>query len=129
MKKVLKNISEQFGLHNIVNFTNREDAMSDLMLTDIADYKRPSKLAPLASKDLCSILLDGQPVNSTKYQKILKRKFTPQWKNLILADIARETWDIVFQAHDVNDKVDDHSIILLITSSINTAPSAYQNQI
>ena len=69
----VKNISEQFGLHNIVNFTTREDAMLDLMLTDIADYKTPSKLAPLASNDHCCILLDGQPVKSTKYSKILRR--------------------------------------------------------
>ena len=80
--------------------------MLDLMLTDIADYKTPSKLAPLASNDHCCILLDGQPVKSTKYSKILRRKFTPQLENLILADIARKTWDTVFQAHDVNDKVD-----------------------
>ena len=36
-EKDFKHISEQFGLHKILNFTTREDAMLDLMLTDIAD--------------------------------------------------------------------------------------------
>ena len=56
----VKNISEQFGLRNIVNFSTRGDAMLDLMLTDMEDYKTPTKLAPLASNDHCCILLRSE---------------------------------------------------------------------
>ena len=101
----LTNIKQQFGLRNIVNFNTRQDALLDLILTDIPDYKDPVQLAPLANNDHCCIILDGQPVKSTKYTKIMRRKFTPQRKNLILADIARENWDSVVTASTVHEKV------------------------
>ena len=100
------NIKQQFGLQNLVNFNTRQDAILDLMLTDISDYKNPMQLAPLANNDHCCIILDGQPVKSTRYTKIMRRKFTPQRKNLILADIAIEKWELVINAPNVHDKVD-----------------------
>ena len=102
----LTNIKQQFGLRNIVNFNTRQDALLDLILTDIPDYKDPVQLAPLANNDHCCIILDGQPVKSTRYTKIMRRKFTPQRKNLILADIAMEKWESVINAPNVHDKVD-----------------------
>lgn len=51
--------------------------MLDLLLTDITEYKTATKLASTSNNDHCCILLDGQPIKSTCYTKIMKRKITP----------------------------------------------------
>lgn len=49
----VKDMCEQFGLRDLVNFSTRGDAKLDLVLTDIEEYSDPTKLAPIAHNDHC----------------------------------------------------------------------------
>lgn len=53
-------ISEQFGLNDMVNLSTRFDNKLDL--TDINEYQPAHKLAPVADDDHCCILVKAREV-------------------------------------------------------------------
>ena len=99
------NNNRQFGLSNVVNFNTREDAMLDLILTDISSYKSCENLAPIANNDHCCILLRGEGNLPSCYVKKQKRLVTHPRKLMVLKDLAEQSWSSVLNAQDINSKV------------------------
>lgn len=113
----MENLCQQFGLRDLVNFTTREDAKLDLVLTDVAEYGSPTKLAPISNNDHCCILLNGVQYHHSNYTNVKRRLVTPERKKDLLADLASISWDTVLNANCINDKVQHfHQII---TSLLN----------
>ena len=48
-KLPINNLCQQFGLHDLVDFTTRKNANLDLVLTAAAEYKNARKLITLRS--------------------------------------------------------------------------------
>ena len=101
----MENLCHQFGLRDLVDFTTRENSKLDLVLTDVAEYDSPTKLAPIANNDHCCILLKGVQYHRSNYTKVKKRIVTPERKKDLLTDLASISWDAVLNATNVNDKV------------------------
>ena len=90
----------------------REDAKLDLVLTNVAEYGSPTKIAPISNNDHCCILLKGVQYHRSNYTKVKRRIFTPERKKDLLADLASISWDTVLNANSINDKVQHfHQII------------------
>ena len=102
-------LCEQLGLHDLVNFTTRQDRKLDLILTDIPDYKVPKKLAPLSTNDHCCIYLPGEGMTRSNYIKVKRRVVR---KNYVLLDLAMQDWSIILNDDNVHNQVKSlHKII------------------
>ena len=79
-KLPVENLFQQFGLRNLVDFITREDFKLDLVLTNVAEYESPTKLAPIANNDHCCFLINGVQYHRSNYTKVTKRIVTPERK-------------------------------------------------
>lgn len=100
----LSNISQQYGLKNLVKFNTRKDALLDLILTDITYYQQAIKLAPLATNDHNTILLERKSIKQHTYTKTVRRLYTEDRKHQVLAEIAKINWNCVLSAPSVHEK-------------------------
>lgn len=87
-----------------MDFNTREGAKLDLLLTDVPEYEKAVELAPISNNDHCCILLNGVRCRSRKYNKIKKRRIAQEQKHSVHRDIAKETWQSVYHAKNINDK-------------------------
>ena len=53
----MDNLFQQFGLRDLVDFITRENFKLDLVLTNVAEYESPTKLAPIANMTTAASLL------------------------------------------------------------------------
>ena len=91
----VEELATQFGLSNVVNFNTREDAMLDLILTDISSYKSCEKQAPIANNDHRCILLQGEGNLPSRYVKKQKRLVTHPRKVMVLKDLAGPQYEML----------------------------------
>ena len=103
----------ELDIESRVNFNTRENAMLDLVLTNITEYQLATELSPICNNDHCCILLKARKAKKTpKYVRKKSRLITPERKNRVLCDLARETWNSVLAASNVHAKVEElHRIV------------------
>lgn len=102
----IDNLESMYQLRNLIDFNTRNDARLDLILTDILEYDKALKLAPLSSSDHCGILLKGTSIPSTRYTYIWKRSYNYSVKQDILHNLACVDWSPLLDSHDVDQQVE-----------------------
>jgi hypothetical protein len=94
------------NLMQIVNFSTRNEATLDLILTDIPCYSgKAEKIPPLSTCDHNMVFLN-QPTLKPKYVRKIKRIFTKNSKQQIIDSLIYENWDEVYNSHDVETKAE-----------------------
>lgn len=102
----LSNLCEQFNLRDLVNFSTRENAQLDHILTDLREYPPAQKVSPLVNCDHCSVFVPGTKRSHQRYVTITKRKITPQNKIAVQKDIASHDWNSLIEAETVDEKTE-----------------------
>lgn len=84
---------------------SNSDTIVDQMLTDIAEPAKPVKLPPLVGneKDNCGVLLSSTAFKRHEFVSVTQRQLTPNSKQLVLTDIAKQNWSEVNYAPCVNN--------------------------
>ena len=89
-------------IYNLIDFNTRENAMLDLICTKISDYKPAVQLALTSNTDhCCALIKSSSALKTPEYIHTNRRVITPERKSQVLGELARESWDTVYTAFNV----------------------------
>lgn len=102
-------ITNLLPLEQLVDFPTRENRMLDLIFTNVQEYIDVgcTQKPPILNNDHCAVSLPPtKRIIKPKYTTIQKHMVTPEAKIAITQELSTYSWDYIYQATSVDEKVE-----------------------